>query len=82
MYSQNLQAVYGVLPQLKEKPEEESVDLVMFFAPSASRYLMDVEKRDLKSAKDDLNQTVQLYPFSVFWKKQKTDFEKQVGNQL
>ena len=82
MYSQSLQAVYGLLPQLKQKPEEESVDLVMFFAPSASQYLVDMEKRDLKSAQDDLNQTVQLYPFSAFWKKQKADFEKHVGNQL
>jgi hypothetical protein len=82
MYSQNLQAVYGLLPQLKEKPKEESVDLVMFFAPSASQYLMDIEKRDLKNAQDDLNRTVQLYPFSTFWKKQKTDFERHIGNQL
>ena len=82
IYSQNLQAVYGILAQLKEKPKEESADLVMFFAPPASQYLVDVEKRDLKSAESNLNQTLQLYPFSVFWKKQKNDFEKHVGNQL
>ncbi|HTA77861.1 MAG TPA: hypothetical protein VK791_11985, partial [bacterium] len=82
MYSQNLQAVYGLLPQLKEKSKEESVDLVMFFAPSASQFLMDVEKRDLKNAQADLNQTLQLYPFSDFWKKQKSDFEKHIGDQL
>ena len=76
IYSQNLQAVYGILPQLKEKPKEESVDLVMFFAPSASQYLMDVQKMDLKSAEADLNQTLQLYPFSDFWMKQKSDFER------
>ncbi len=82
MYSQNLQAVYGLLPQLKEKPKEESVDLVMFFAPSASQYLKDMEKRDFKNAQGDLNQTVQLYPFSVFWKKQRDDFKRHVGNQF
>ncbi len=82
MYSQNLQAVYGIVPPFKTKPKEESVDLVMFFAPSASQYLIDVEKGDLKSAQDELNQTLQLFPFSAFWKKLKSDFEKHLGNQL
>jgi hypothetical protein len=43
---------------------------------------VDVQKQDWKGVKENLNQTVQLYPFSAFWKKQKADFDKQVGASL
>jgi hypothetical protein len=82
MYSQNLQAVYGLLPQLRSKPKDETVDLILFFSPPASQFLVDLQKKDWVGAKDHLNQTLRLYPFSVFWKKQKTEFEKSTGTTL
>jgi hypothetical protein len=81
MYSQNLQAVYG-LSQWQERPKSETVDLVLFFSPPASQFLKDVQKKDLQGAEENLNEAVKLYPFSDFWKKQKADFKKRVGSSL
>ncbi|HTA76966.1 MAG TPA: glycosyltransferase family 39 protein [bacterium] len=80
MYSQNLQGVYGLLPELKKPLKDEKADLVLLFSPPVSQFFDDVKKQDMKTAEEDLNRVVQLYPFSSFWKKQKSSFEKSVAS--
>jgi len=80
IYSQNLQGVYRLLPEMKKPLKAEKADLVLLFSPPVSQFFADVKKQDVKSTKEDLSQVVQLYSFSDFWKKQKKSFEKSVAS--
>jgi hypothetical protein len=80
VYSQNLQAVYGLLPQFKPVPKDETLDLVMFFSFPATQFFKSVQKKDWAQAKVSVNEAIELYPFSAFWKKQKIGLEKSLSS--
>jgi hypothetical protein len=82
VYSQGLQAVYGLLPGIGEAPKEETVDVVTFFSEPASLFVLNAQSQNWQVAADHLKQTLELYPFSSFWKKQKADFEKNTRLKL
>ncbi len=82
VYSQNLQAVYGLLPKFKAKPKEESLDLLLFFSAPASHFMTSLQKGDKKEAEAQLKAATELYSFSSFWKKQRAVFERELGPAL
>ncbi len=52
------------------------MDLMLFFPAPASRFMVSLQKQDDAAAQESLDQVVKLYPFSSFWKKEKTAFQK------
>ncbi len=82
VYQQNLQGVYRILPQPRTAPAGGTLDLILFFSKPASQFVKDVQKHRWKEAEDDLKETLELYPFSAFWKRQKEQFDKAMKQVL
>ena len=79
IYQQNLQGVYRLLPVFKDAPVVETKDLFLFFSKPAAEFMKDFQGRKLKEAEEDLNQALELYPFSETWKERKKDFDANIG---
>ncbi len=79
VYQQNLQGVYHILPQARTASDGRTLDLFLFFSKPASQFVKDAQKHRWAEAEEDLRETLELYPFSPFWKQQKEQFEKSVG---
>jgi hypothetical protein len=78
VYSQNLEAVYGLLSKFQRLPKDETMDLPMFFSAPGSRFMLSLQKNDNARAQESLNEAAQLYSFSPFWKKEKAAFQRRL----
>jgi hypothetical protein len=78
-YFQNFQGVYRILPQLKEAPQVEAMDLTLFLSKPASDFVKFVQARKGPEARSALTQALELYPFSQTWKNQEKEFENHFG---
>lgn len=75
--------VYRLLPSLnKNSPSDETFDVMLFFSEPASRFVLDSQRQKWLEAEKDLNEALELYPFSKTWIKQKQDFNKAIGVHL
>lgn len=79
IFLQGYQGIYRVLPEIREPRKAESVDLLLFFSKPASRFLMNVQRRNYNEAARDLEESMKLYYFSDLWKRQKREFEINTG---
>jgi hypothetical protein len=80
VYQQNYQIVYHLLSSSKIKNPSEIFDLVLFFSKPASEFIKYAQSRQWKQAGESLNEALKLYPFSEFWKTQKAQFDKAMGD--
>ena len=80
VYQQNYQVVYRLLSAPKASSPIEVFDLVLFFSKPASEFIKAAQSRQWKQAGESLNEALKLYPFSEFWKAQKAQFEKAMGD--
>ena len=78
VYQQNLQGVYRVLPVPRPSHSAEIFDMILFFSKPASQFVKDAQRREWNKAENELNSVLGLYPFSKFWKEQKSQFERSV----
>jgi len=70
VYEKGPVAIFRICSQLKPKGDPSPVDPFLFCSQPASRFLAAQEAGDLARAQLYLNQAVQLYPFSDYWKTQ------------
>jgi hypothetical protein len=78
VYQKNLQGVYRILPT-PVAPALEIPDFVLFFSQPASQFVKDAQKQQWGEAGEDLKQVLKLYPFSKFWREQKSLFDKSMA---
>jgi hypothetical protein len=77
VYQKGPVAIFSIRPQLLPKGNPSPVDPFLFCSEPASQFLIAEKEGDLKQAQFYLNQAVQLYPFSDYWKNQ----EKRLRNK-
>ncbi|HVZ80486.1 MAG TPA: glycosyltransferase family 39 protein [bacterium] len=80
VHLEGLQGVYRLLPDPKDGPRPQALDLLLFFSGPASRFVKEVDRKQWLSAREDLDQAVRLYPFSGFWKEQKRRLDEAFRN--
>jgi hypothetical protein len=81
VYSQNLQAVYKIREDWKEKPSPETPDLLALFSKPASEFMRQSQRGKWDDALDDLKETAKLYSFSSFWQDQLQELEQKLKKQ-
>lgn len=79
LYQSGAQGVYRIGPARPAAAKGEIQDLVLLFSKPAAHFIRDLQSRPGRQAEQDLDRTAALYPFSRFWKDQKTQFERQEG---
>jgi hypothetical protein len=77
VYQSGPQGVYQIRPELQDRGPSEIPDLVLMFSKPASHFIYDLQKHLWKEAGEEIQKTLELYPFSRFWKDQKAQFEKE-----
>ena len=82
IYHSGPQGVYQIRTGLQAPGQMEIQDLVLMFSKPAAYFIYDLQKHLWKEAREEINKTLELYPFSTFWKDQKSQFEKQAGVAL
>ena len=80
VYLENGRGLYRLLSSAAERPSStETLDLLLFFSGPACRYMTDRQKQQWQAAQRDLEEVLQLYPFSAFWKAQKLELDRIPG---
>ncbi len=80
VYQRNYQVVYHLIPSSQTKNPTEIFDLVLFFSKPASEFIKNAQSHQWGKAEECLSAVLKLYPFSEFWKAQKAQFDKAMGN--
>jgi hypothetical protein len=82
VYLQGYQGVYRILPSLRDPAKIESVNLFLFFSKPAARFILNMQQRKFDEAEEALKETMKLYAFSDLWKRQKKEFDMNIGKVL
>ncbi len=80
VYQRNYQIVYHLVPSSEVKNSPEVFDLILFFSKPASEFIKAAQGHQWEQAGESLNEALKLYPFSEFWRAQKTQFDKAMGD--